>query len=360
MSPSTLTKPYAILSDLHLHNWQAFSAIDETTGVNTRLAFLLAQVRSAAERLLAEGGDTMYIAGDLFHVRGNIAPSVLNPVLDLFKEIIAMGIKVRIIPGNHDLEGKHSERLGSAVTALEGIGAELAHQTKTWLDGSGLVTMIPWFDKLDDLRAELEDMAQSMDSNESRDVIIHAPLNGVITGLPDHGLSHEELTAYGFRRVFAGHYHNHKDFDGKVFSIGAIAHHTWSDPDSKAGYLLVYPERVEYVPTICPLFVDVKEGMTEEEVKRVAVGNYVRAKVINSKMTTVEAVREWLMKMGARGVVVQPQKAAAVQRAEGITVNIKAGASLETSVADYVKSQFKSNVEVIEQQCQLILAEAGA
>src|SRR5471030_1191680 len=107
--------PYGLISDSHNHPWSQFA---ETTslGVNTRLQIILDETYRAAQTLKAVGGKTLIHAGDLFHVRGKIAPSVLNPTKDLYKRLVDEGFDIIILAGNHDLEGKESTRTGSAVT----------------------------------------------------------------------------------------------------------------------------------------------------------------------------------------------------------------------------------------------------
>ena len=328
-----MLKPYALISDLHFHSWQAFSSV-LPNGMNSRLHGLLSEVKRAATELIKAGGDTMYVAGDVFHVRGSIAPSVLNPVMDTFKNVIAMGIKVRMISGNHDLEGNHSDKLGSAITALEGIGVDVCHATKVFSDDQ--VIMIPWVHTLDDLREEIKTIAD----RSSYELIIHAPLNGVITGLPDHGLSSDEISLWGFKNVFAGHHHNHVNTAMGIYSIGALAHHTWSDVNSKAGFVMVDGVNVRWFKSHLPEFIDIQPEMSEADVELAVEGNFVRAKVIDSKNTTVEAMREWLTKAGAKGVIIQPMKQATMARTGAVTSSINAGASLEQSVSEYIATQF--------------------
>ena len=353
-----MTKPpYALISDLHLHNWQAFSSV-RTGGMNSRLYGLISEILRCALSLKKAGGNTMYVAGDVFHVRGSIAPSVLNPVISAFKQVIGLGIKVRLIAGNHDLEGKHSTALSSAVTALEGIGVCVCHETSVFNDDN--VVMIPWFDNLDELRAEVGKVTIAEKGLYAHyDLIIHAPLNGVITGLPDHGLSTDEIAKWGFKRVFAGHHHNHKDCGQGVYSIGAIAHHTWSDVDSKAGYLFV-DDDVRWIKSSLPEFVDIHSEMTEADAELVANGNFVRVKVQDKKMTTVESIRDWLTGAGAKGVIVQPVRQASNKRDAVITASISAGASLEQSVSEYVLVTFdKSLMGEINLASQKVLARAN-
>lgn len=109
-----MTLPFGVCSDAHLHNWSAFSQTN-TNGINSRLANILDQIYYAAQDTLAAGGKRLYITGDLFHVRGSVSPTVLNPAIDLFRKIYKeLGIETRILTGNHDLESRDgdSDRLG--------------------------------------------------------------------------------------------------------------------------------------------------------------------------------------------------------------------------------------------------------
>ena len=148
-----MSKPYAIISDIHFHNWQAFSKVGED-GINNRLQYLLDEVKRAADELIKEGGNTLFVAGDLFHVRGSIAPSVLNPVLDLFQSISDRGVFTFIIPGNHDLEGKHSSDIGNAVRALKSIHS-ISVIEKPEAFATSKVIMLPWVEDLEELRKVL-------------------------------------------------------------------------------------------------------------------------------------------------------------------------------------------------------------
>ena len=98
-----MSKLYGLCADLHLHGWSAFSDTTEH-GTNSRLEILLSELLRCATEVIKNGGDTMIVAGDVFHVRGSIAPLVLNPVKDCFKGIIGMGVKVILLAGNHDAE----------------------------------------------------------------------------------------------------------------------------------------------------------------------------------------------------------------------------------------------------------------
>lgn len=331
-----MSSVYGLVADLHLHNWSSFST-ELKDGQNSRLAGLLGEVERCAAEVHRAGGKKVVFAGDVFHVRGSVAPSVLNPTKDTLDSIHKKyGTEFVIIPGNHDLEGKDATRLGSAVTALECGHVRICNEV-TFEDGLQ-ANLFPWFEKTIELKAELERCAPK--EGEVYDAIIHAPIDGVIAGLPLHGLEPEYLASLGYRRVFAGHYHNHKAFEGGAVSIGALAHHTWSDIGTKAGFLLIDSGKFDYrwMKSHLPEFIDLTKLACEADhadIPLMVDGHYVRVRVEASKSKDVEAARQELLEMGALAVLVQAEPKPPVSEARaGHTV--KAGASLEVSVSEFI------------------------
>lgn len=348
-------KPYGLMADLHLHNWSAFAAV-ESDGVNSRLGMLLKDICRCAEETRKAGGDTVVVAGDMFHVRGSIAPSVLNPVMDCISSLIKGGIKFVILAGNHDLEGKESNRLGSAITALEGIGCTVINTFSHGMRCVERVVLIPWTPNIADLKEKIM-TARDADPDPSEvDLILHAPIDGVIPGLPDHGLTADWLGSMGFRSVYAGHYHHHKEFDHNVYSIGALAHHTWSDVGTKAGFLVVGSTGPKWFKSHAPEFVEISAETDPDEIPLIADGNYVRAKINSTKQKDVEELRGYLEGCNAKGVVILAQKEATTSVREGGST-IKAGASLEVSVTDFIKAQGYANADKLAILCQEILTD---
>lgn len=352
---------FGIVSDTHNHAWNAF-ATASADGVNSRLQLILDETLRCATEIKARGGKTMYHAGDLFHVRGSVAPSVLNPTLDTYKQIIDMGIEIRILAGNHDLEFREANRTGSAVTALEAIGCKIVNESMCF--GDDKVVMIPWFQNVDELKAEIakivDEINGGMHSHLHHDwtLIIHAPVDGVIKGLPSHGLTAPMLAAYGFKQVFSGHYHNHKDLGHSVWSIGALTHHSWSDVGSKAGFLIVDNFNVEWRKSHAPSFIEVNGDMSEEDIALAADGNYVRCTLNDADPSVVEKVRDFLVESGAKGVnILYQKKVVEVSRASTAT-STAAGASIETSVNDYVAGLASPRGKELAELCQSILTDA--
>lgn len=345
-------KPYLIVSDVHCHDWSQFSKVDPD-GVNSRLRIILDELLRAAKHLTANGGDMMVVAGDLFHVRGSVKPSVLNPVFDTFKTISGMGVQVFAIAGNHDLEGKDASKLGNAMQSLGAIeGFFPVTEPFSVLYGSKCaIQLFPWYSELDELRAALKRSAITGD-----DAVIHAPVNGILKGIPDVNLDPVELASFGFNRVFSGHFHNHKELlADKVWSCGATTHQTWSDPGTLAGFMMVWPDRVEFHGSHAPSFLDLTRPDDIDPL--VISGNYVRIKLTDVTEAEIKAYREELESMGAAGVSINATKKLTTTR----TATVKSGATLEASVADFIDRDVVSDDKAeLQRLATAVLQEARA
>jgi DNA repair exonuclease SbcCD nuclease subunit len=340
-----MSKVYGLMADVHLHSWSAFS---ETlpSGMNSRLALLLSEIKRCCRETKDAGGSDVVIAGDVFHVRGSVEPAVLNSMIDTLRECNSeFGTKFIVLAGNHDLSGKQANRLGSAVTALECGFVRVCNQVYIERD-IGLM-LVPWVENIDNLKEEIVALTK-LDAYDHRefDLILHAPIDGVIKGLPDHGLAPEWLGSLGFKRVASGHYHNHKRFEGNVYSIGALSHHTWSDIGSKAGFLLVSDSGVNWRKSHLPEFIDLSQltEMEPEDIPLVVDGNYVRVKVEASKTKDVEAARQELLDMGAKAVIVQALPKPPAREGSEIRPTVASGASLEVSVSDFIGGMYSDAV----------------
>lgn len=354
-----MSKPYGLMADIHCHNWQQFSTITPT-GINSRLGIIISEIYRCAEEVRKAGGNKIVFAGDVFHVRGSIAPTVLNPVKDCIDDLINDGFEAIIEPGNHDLESKDSTRIGSAVTSLESMGVTVIHTPQV----IGNLVLVPWYDKTTDLLAAIQEIVDKeaiwmKDGIANYDLIIHAPIDNVIEGLPSHGLTDATLAEFGFKRVFAGHYHNYKDFGNGVYSIGPIAHHTWSDVGSKAGFLIVHEDKVERFPSRAPEFIDITEDLSEEDIILSVEGNYARVKLEVAKPSEVEESRKFLLKHGAKGVVINVVKKPARER---VGATVKSGERIENSIATFIDKMdagVVAKADIIKGALD-VLARAGA
>lgn len=344
---------YLLTSDQHVHDWSAFRSVD-ADGVNSRLRIILNEMERAVKLAVKLGCTKHRMAGDLFHVRGSVKPSVLNPTVRAVQKWLEELVH-ECIAGNHDLEGRDAEALGNAMQVLDELNGFTAIVNVREYDD---VVMFPWFADLDVLRAEMKRLA-----DPDKDAIIHAPVNGVIKGIPDHGLEADELSEMGFKRVFSGHYHNHKVFcGGKVISIGATTHQTWCDVDTRAGFLIVDEDTFEFHESEAPKFLDMDDETLaaldrhDTPVADLVGGNYVRIKLDEVTDHEITEIREELEGAGALGVRVIATKKREVTR---LGVSRTASMTLEQTVAEYVSEHLKpDDVLAVQKAAQDVLIEA--
>ena len=332
-----MSEPYALLSDLHCHSWSAFGTRD-ANGVSSRLKIILSEIDRAASVLEAAGGRFIVLAGDLLHTRGAIDPEVFNPLHNCIEALTLRGFRFIAIPGNHDLKSKETTQLSNAIQTLGSLeGFEVITEPGNHYHIAGQnILLIPWISTNDGLREKLRELARSYQADKY-DVVMHAGINNVLIGLPDHGLDAAEVAAFGFKRVFSGHYHNHKIMeDGKVISIGASSHQTWSDIGTKAGFLLVYPEKVVFYDSHAPKFVEINDEIDPDEIPLIVDGNYVRVRGKSATDAEINEFRRDFEKLGAKGFSYQGVREVVSARAGGVSHKTT---SIESSVTEFVKAR---------------------
>lgn len=327
---------FGIISDTHYHSWSAFAK--QNGHINSRLQIQLEETRKAAIHMKDAGCTALFHTGDIFHVRGRTAPSVLNPVVDLYNEIVNdIGLPVFLLAGNHGLEFEDSNRIGNSGEALRHTGVRVVSEAP-YFDGDHRVFMVPWHAKQKELIKVIGDQLEGIDPKDMT-LMIHAPVNEIIPGLPDHGIDPDVLADFGFKNVFAGHYHNFKGVRPGVFSVGALTHQNWGDVNSKAGYLIVTDKGtasdVHHFETDAPKFVNIEE--VDEDSLDIVAGNYVRARIEIEEEKEVVAFRELLVdELGAEAALILP-----VRKEKVITRKGAAKTSLdrlEDSITHFVKA----------------------
>lgn len=333
-----MTHPVLLISDTHYHNYSQYAQI-APSGVNTRLGDIL---RATLEAAKAVGpGATIIHCGDVFHVRGSLPPSVLNPVVDMYAMLVRSGYKIHMISGNHDLETDQAARVSSSVSALEAVGVNVIHKPGVTKIGDETWLFVPWIKDMDALRKVVR-------LHPTDNLVIHAPLNGVITGIPDHGLSPNDFKGLGFKRVFCGHYHNHRRFGvglTDVFSVGALTHQNWGDVGSKAGYLILEPTGVRHVETSAPKFIKVSADDIATHSDTYYADNYI--KVVDGDFTDpadVQAVKDDLLLRGAKHVTVE----GLTRRPVATRGVVKTGSAptIETILGDYLDRTYPGDTDV--------------
>ncbi len=306
-----MTNPILLISDTHYHGFTQYGQIN-SKGINSRLADILRATVEAARHLKKLGGNQIIHCGDVFHVRGNINPMVLNHVLDLYKSLINQGFIIHMIAGNHDLETDDANREASTITALENIGVHVIHENRQYKIEGEIWQFMPWIKNIPALRKDLQlhKLALPGDVGVQHNLVLHAPLNGVIDTIPDHGLSPADFEGTIYQRVFVGHYHNHKALSyagGWAYSVGALTHQTWSCAGNRAGYCIYTPGgTLDQYETQAPKFLKMDFENLDIYADAIISDNYI--KVTGGTFTdpaAVQAVKDGLLLRGAKAVVVE-------------------------------------------------------
>lgn len=337
---------YAVISDQHFHSWTTFSTTNED-GINSRLKIQLSELRRCADELKKVGGKLIINAGDTFHQRGNLTPTVLNPVIDLHRDLIAEGFRIVILSGNHDAELRNVTRLSSSVTSLEGVGCKVINETTI----IGNKCLIPWHQDIKELKEVIERVPVS--ERGEIDLFLHAPIDGVIVGIPDHGLTGEYLSDLGFKRVFSGHYHSFCEVAPNIYSIGASTHQTFSDVGSKAGFLIVNDKEVKRFAAHSPKFIDINLD-NFDDAELLVDGNYVRCRIDMVNESDVALLRQQFLDWGAVGVTIIQVKTSVVTE-RGASAVTTGSLSLESSVSKYV--ELRGYSDKVDKLCLEILNE---
>lgn len=334
-----LKYPFGIISDVHLHNWSSFSST-RADGMNTRLVNILDAIQLAARTVIDQGGKDLVITGDLFHTRGSIKPSVLNPTIRLFKELIASGLRIHAFDGNHDAEGKHVDPMGSSMYALASLDGFNVYYEPTLVNEKFL--FIPWEDKHSDV---LELTKAVSEKYSDITVFCHVGMSGVLPGNLGDTLHPADFDKLEIKHVFSGHFHNHVSFNSRIFSVGALTHQTWGDVDSKAGFLVVNGSKVDHYETEAPKFIDLDEKFDAKSAKN----NYIRIKGVELKEEEASDLVATLKDNGALAVMDQSTRPTIKEKDHTKLVAVDLG--IDKALETYCKHTYGDNWERVYKEC---------
>ncbi|EPU1456694.1 metallophosphoesterase family protein [Escherichia coli] len=355
-----MTLPYGVISDCHYHKWDAFSTTN-AEGLNSRLEIQLEATKEAAIAMKKAGCKYMLVAGDTFHVRGTVSPSVLHYVTETYKWIInELDLTVVMLAGNHDLETNDSVYSANAAASLSSIGVVIVcgkrpHSIKI---GDVTVHLISWRNNHAELISDLKALRKSVEG-DNHDVVIHTSINKAIPTMPDVGIDAQELKDIGFRLVLSGHYHNHKEVIPGVISVGALTHQNWGDVGSLAGYMIVNPDgSFSHYETSAPKFINLEDDVADHQIR----GNYVRFRAVIENDEEGIKYQNILKTMGAKGVVCNFIRKSSMMEGTASTTETSKIDSLGESVSAYCKIVHDTDggfdLSKLDILCQEILTEA--
>ena len=274
-------------SDLHVHPHKFGDVIGED-GRSRRLQDCIDVLEWTANLANDVGAPLRLFCGDLFHVRGKLTPSALNPVVEHFSMMSKVdGPATLMIPGNHDMESRSAEVLVDgelekrgehaldAIGAIHGVGVlnghgfrvhtipaegDMVHKTI----GIGWVSYDP---SVDEIKRRIKKVAaQRRNSLFTGPTVfmLHHGVDGALAGVPECGLAAKHLPYEDFDFVLCGDYHNHKELvPGKAWMIGAPLQHNFGDTGQRRGVLVLDTDTktAEFVEnTAAPKFLHWDDG----------------------------------------------------------------------------------------------------
>jgi len=293
-----------VVSDPHFHNHKVHSFNKE--GVNSRLYFIEQAWDNAVEVGKLKGCSLMLVAGDIFHIRGFIKPSVFNRVVNLIARTAEI-FPVIIIPGNHDQE---SYQVGeSAIDSLSYVKDVYVIKKPSALTVRGIrILGIPYIHEIEDFKLTFLSLKTEFSESESSDIfLIHQGIDDFCFGrYPETGLTSEALRSVFSGFIVAGHYHTPgKDESGRIIQSGSLVQDNFGDSGARGCWILDTKKQTsQFIEIESPRFLTITDGKAKSvsEVK----DNYVR--IIHKSPSTAKKIRDKCIKEGALSVVVQIER----------------------------------------------------
>lgn len=253
----------AIISDPHFHAYKAHSRILED-GRNSRLVDIETTFNHVVDESKHLGCEMLLITGDLFHVRGAMKPSVYNTVANCIKRASETGLRVVIIPGNHDMEDYNGG--ATAVDQFDQFDFNctwvLKNETMTYggvtIYGLGYCHTVAEF---------LEKSKIDLPVEFHHIVMIHQGIDDFkpSVSIPDTGFTFDLISKqFPNATVFAGHYHNHKA-KGNVIQVGAMVQHNFGDEGQGRGFCVFDTDtktNTFHPVDIAPHFITIEDNTT--------------------------------------------------------------------------------------------------
>ena len=268
-----------LFSDHHAHNHSYKSSRLEhhiLPGIyNSRLLDSCDVLYEIAQYVKDNQIKTVIFAGDLFHVRENVPMDVLTATYKAIKAIAMPGVRLFMIPGNHD----YADRLGKihALDALTKVpNITIIDKPKfiyhvldkdEYGDFGIRFHFVPYSDFKQDYLDAFEGLPEYSDKIDV--LISHVGIQGAMVGadyvlIGDNDLSINEIPLDKFDACFFGHYHKHQQLAKNAWYIGATQQHNWGDVGCRRGFLHVTLEEnkapiIKQIETNAPKFIKIND-----------------------------------------------------------------------------------------------------
>jgi len=231
---------FIVTADLQLNKTYTHSKNIPTTLLgfeglwNLRLIDRVANFKKAVDKAVAAKVDFFVIAGDIFD-KFNPPEEIKALFIRMIEPLIAANIKLFLIIGNHDTDGKSYNLAGeSELIELIQQSKSIVIVDKPWKyeKGDFKLLMLPWM--------AVEDVNQYMQKIGNNFLVFgHLPVNGAVLGahefLEEHAIN--PIVFKNQKMVYLGHYHRHQKIEKNIYYVGSIARQDMGERTEEKGYM---------------------------------------------------------------------------------------------------------------------------
>ncbi len=260
------------------------------------------------------------VGGDIFTYRSGQPLAVLSLFKELLDKTVQIGVKVIIIPGNHDKTALHDTKSYLDVFKREGVN--ICSEETSIKAGNVDITLIPFFDNEEWLRRFYN---VQLFGNNPHILITHMGIEGVRNN--DGSIVSSPIKPSMFKdydAVFIGHYHDSMQLGNNVYYTGSVYQNNFGENSEDKGFTVIYNDGTfDFIQSKFPKYikeiVDVKDNDTLNNVIEKYEDNkedYVRI-VFKGKKEDLKNVNKSILE--SKGFLVQylpNEQTAAMESAE--------------------------------------------
>lgn len=352
-----------VFTDLHVHKHK-FGGVVTEEGKHTRLMDCVSVLDQTYQHMLSSNISYRFFCGDMFHVRGKLAPSILNPVIEHFSRVHEeKAFKDFLLVGNHDMEhrtdGEHAMKaLGElrGVHVLEDHGYRVVSSFDMF--GLGWVAYEPDVKRLKEKVQAVAAMRREDGQEHLPQIfLIHHGVDGAMPSIPNMGFAPKDLPHDDFDLIFCGDYHTHKELiPNKAWMVGSPLQHNFGDAGQRRGWMTfdTSPSKTLFHENVrAPFFVNWQDGGVKPTVFK---GNFARVRAEDeARLREMEGIA---LEAGALAVQAELiRDMSAIDRAE-----VDLGMSTGDMFRTWLEKQGIEDEEQVKRVLALneeIMAEAG-
>lgn len=190
---------------------------------------------------LENGLQNLYHLGDIFNSRKAQPLDVLQAFLDILDRAKELGLKIIIVPGNHD-KTDYISRLSFLDPFATHPALDLITGFEQRCSVEGIsISMIPFFADEQYLEwLEYAEKRKPLRDNDKRILFTHIGISGAVmnNGTVVDGIKGDLFDVY--EKVFIGHYHDKQIF-GRHNYIGSTIQHNYGE-DPEKGLTILYDD----------------------------------------------------------------------------------------------------------------------